>query len=807
MQEIRRRRAIAIGLRARAPKYVRVLALAILFAGVTYVGLSYWRMRNHKEFRMRGGPAILSTEVTRSVEGYEHAEMRNNKLFFKLRAARELTFSDGHHELEDVHLEVHPETGDRPDVISARRTLVFDNNKRVSFIGNVEIETRDSLTAKTEAIEYNIDAEVGTAEVPISFARENVSGHANAATIDAKNKRLELRGDVEITVEPMAKGGSTIAATVPAGARSRPVTIHSAQADFDQNSLHLSFSGGATAEQETDLMSGDTLAASLNERKRVHHIEARGNSYLRTMTEGRAAEVHAVDIDFDFDDDQQLKGARASRDVRARSLDADAEVQLSTAGDLFVDFAPQGARSLLKEMRAGARPVITLAAPKSKAGDPAAANKRLTADEVRLYWRATGRDLERAQADGNAELLVEPVAATAAADRKTLQAPLFNCEFYEAGNLAREFVASGGAKAVIDPLQPTETRASRTLTAQTLTTRFVRETQDVERIDADGGARFQELERTLTSEKMSAVFAHQALERIDAAGAARFNERDRNGQAASITYASADAMVRLRGGEPVVWDSRARLKAAEIDSDTRLKISYGRGRTTTTYYSQEQTGGASPFGKVKSPVFIAAASVEFQHDAGVGIYTGDARAWQDDNFVKADKIILRRDAKRMEGEGNVQSALYQARRKDTAGARTIVPVFASSERMFYADAERLLHYEGAVDIKQGTERINAAVADVYMLPETYEVGRTVAQRNVVVTQPGKRGTGDWAQYTAADETVVLTGNPARVEDPQQGTSESRRLTIFLRENRVVSDGGQSPQNTGRVHSTHKVRKP
>ena len=125
-----------------------------------------------------------------------------------------------------------------------------------------------------------------------------------------------------------------------------------------------------------------------------------------------------------------------------------------------------------------------------------------------------------------------------------------------------------------------------------------------------------------------------------------------------MTYTAGDEIVRLRGGEPLVWDAKARLKAPEIDSDTRNKISYGRGgKVMTTYYSQEQTGGAAPFGKVKSPVFVAATNAEFQHDAGIGIYTGNARMWQDDNYVNADRIVLRREQKRMEGEGNVTRAI------------------------------------------------------------------------------------------------------------------------------------------------------
>ncbi|MDQ3756124.1 MAG: hypothetical protein M3371_15505, partial [Acidobacteriota bacterium] len=136
----------------------------------------------------------------------------------------------------------------------------------------------------------------------------------------------------------------------------------------------------------------------------------------------------------------------------------------------------------------------------------------------------------------------------------------------------------------------------------------------------------------------------------------------------------------------------------------------------------------------------------------------------------------------------------------------VVPVFATAKRMFYANAERLLHYESDVDIKQGTERLTGEVADVYLSKELNEVERTVAQRNVVMTQPGRRGTGDWAQYTAADETMMLTGTPARVEDTEQGTSESRQLTVYLRERRIVADNPDGPQSTGRVRSTHKVKK-
>jgi lipopolysaccharide export system protein LptA len=123
--------------------------------------------------------------------------------------------------------------------------------------------------------------------------------------------------------------------------------------------------------------------------------------------------------------------------------------------------------------------------------------------------------------------------------------------------------------------------------------------------------------------------------------------------------------------------------------------------------------------------------------------------------VRGERLTIYRDNKRMEVETNVQSALYQAKSKTTTGAREVVPVFATADRMSYQDTDRLLHYEGHVDVKQGTDRVTSEVCDVFLMKESGEVERSLAQRNVVLTQPGRRGTGDWAQYTAADDTFVL----------------------------------------------------
>jgi lipopolysaccharide transport protein LptA len=477
-------------------------------------------------------------------------------------------------------------------------------------------------------------------------------------------------------------------------------------------------------------------------------------------------------MDFFLDKDQQLERAVAMRDAGGKTLDADSDLQLTGASLIEVLFQAQGERSLLKQMRTEGRSVINLSAPKSKVNDPRATNKRLTADAVKLIWRITGRDLDKAEAVGNAELFVDPVVKNATADKQTLTAPRIDCDFFEIGNLARTFTATGGSKAVIEPVQKVEDRGTRVLTSQKMSAVFVKETQ--------------------------------AIERMDALGDAKFNEDDRNGVATNISYTAADNSVRLRGGEPTVWDSRARTKAIELDSNLTNHVSYSRGKTATTYYSQEQTNGATPFSKVKSPVYVVSDRGEFDSNTGIAIYTGNARAWQEDNFVRGDKLTIYVKEKKMEANGRVQSQVYNARpRAEAVGA---VPVFATADAMTYSDPNRTLHYEGNVDIRQGTDRLTSGVADVYLYKESSEVEKTIAQRDVVLTQPNRKGTGDWAQYTSADEVAVLKGNPARVEDAEKGSTEGGRLTVYMRDGRVIADDVRGPQSPGRVRSTHKVKK-
>lgn len=549
----------------------------------------------------------------------------------------------------------------------------------------------------------------------------------------------------------------------------KPTNIKADNVVYEQTSGKIDLAGGAEITQSADVIRGDNIAAQLYPTKKLKNAVARGNAYLSQSTNGRTTEISSSELNASFNENQQLLLANsigASTAVMTPSGTSDyTKVTLSAPRAIRMWFKGEGA---FDRMQTDGRTTIQLSVPDTSAD---AANKRVTADSVRTFFDAEGKNLQKAEAVGNAELFVEPLRSSSENYRTTVNAPRFDCDFYPGGNDARSCVGSTKTKTVRIPTVPDDSHGTQTIIADKLTASFSAQTKDIERMDAIGGAKFTELDRSAISSQFS--------------------------------FTSADRTVRLRGSEPTVWDSSARAKAKEIDWDTKNQKSYLRGGVSTTYYSQGQTGGATPFSDTKKPVFLTAQSAEIDHRAETGRYLGNARGWQESNYVRADSFLIDQRNGTFQADGNVQSLLYNAKRKEN-GKETIVPIYAAAKTMRYWRSNRLLKYENAVDVRQGADRITSGVASVY-LNDNNEVSRTVAENNVVIMQPGRRATGNFAQYEVAEDSIILKGDPATVDDRENGSSQAAQITVNMRDNRVRSEGKSNQNNSGRIRSVYKVK--
>jgi LPS export ABC transporter protein LptC/lipopolysaccharide transport protein LptA len=742
---------------------------AIEFARENVTGKSVGAIVKIKEKRLE---LLKAVEINAS----ESPELAKSNVQYAKISAGNAVVDQSAEKIEfahDVKINVMPtNSGElaQPTDIQANRATAFFIDKQVRKIdlnGNVEIFQKPTKNntkwTKTKAnrVVANVEKEVKRFELFESVDIETASNNdkptkikSNYAVYEKDADRFELKNGVEIvTVED-----------------NKPTIIKSNDAVYEQSNGKIFLTGAAEITQGNDFLKGDNLTAELFANKKLKNGYAKGNAYLKQTTNERTTEVSANELNAVFGDNQQLQTANATGSSSAVLVPANAQeyskVTLSAPNAIKLTF--QGA-GLLQQMQTDGRTTIQMNAPTN---NPHASNKKLTADKVITIMNASGRDFQRAEAVGNAELFVEPLQSAPENYKTTINAARFDCDFFPTGNNAKNCAATGKSKTVRVPTVADTNRGTQTISADKLNAAFSQKTQDVESFEAFGNA--------------------------------KFSERDRNAIANQFSFSASDKVLRLRGGEPTVWDAQARAKAGEIDWHTRGEKSALRGKVSTTYYSQKQTGGATPFSNSGAPVFITAEAAEFNHQAETALYTGNARAWQENNYVRADRLFIKQKDGQLLGEGAVQSLLYNAKKREN-GKESNVPVFAAAQKMIYNRSNNSLRYEGNVDIRQGTDRIVAGVANVLMNDKN-EVAQTIAENNVVVTQPKRRAAGDYAQYTAENESIILRGNPALIEDAENGSSQGAQVTVFLRENRIVGESKTSQTNTGRIRSVYKIKK-
>ena len=859
------RRGRSYDVRARIPKMVGYAAAVVLGAGLIALGLLYFRSGRDAEFRMKNFPASLSEDVVGTVNGYERRESENGVMKYFIRADRATSFADGHQELENAYFEVYNEDATAHDKMSSQKAVYIpgeNKNFTAFFAGEVMIATRDGLKVKTEQLSYTRATETAEAEELVQFERGNVSGTAVGAIIRVPDKRVELSSDVDVQTVSDAgenarlrasqavydhgnsrvdltgsvnvllasharqselsaarataflhnegdrpgvariemfdavkiadsRGGAAptqIAAnyalyekdadrfvlrdsvSIDSTTGGKPVSVTAANAVYDRANGRVDLTGAAQVKQGDDLVKGESVVAELDAAQKVRQAKATGNASASSASSERAVSVSAPELSAQFSDAQVLTKAEASGATRTEFVPRDktqySVVTMNAASGVSVAFkGPSAVDQIVTKGRTDVRMSM-------ESNAPDASNKTLSADSVTTAFDATGTNIARASAAGNARIGVDPLHRGEDLYASTVTAPRFDCEFYPSGSNLKTCTGKSGTKTVRTPTVPTATRGTQTINARDLTVDFAANGDQISRIDASGGAELDELDRHARSEQM--------------------------------VFTASDRTVRLRGGSPQVWDGRARAKAAEIDWNSGSQSSELRGSVSTTYYDPGKASGAVPFGGAGKPVYVTSNTARFDHARKTAVFTGNARGWQGNNYVRGETLTIDEPAGRFVAENNVQSLLYEARRTDR-NVQSNQPIFVAARKLTYTRDNRLLVYENNVDIRQGKDRITGGIAKIF-LGEGSQPERTEVAENVVIVQPDRRAAADRVSYDRNTDTVKLQGN-ASVDDAERGSSSGSEVTIDLGNKKVTGEGRSTTTPSGRIRSVYKIKKP
>jgi lipopolysaccharide export system protein LptA len=777
-------------LREKLPAIGRVLSLLILIGTIAVIVTAFIRARRQPR---PPGPvraaSILKANVTSVVEGYKFVKMENGRETMRLLAAKDTAYEDGRHELEKVDLTALGENPGSSMRILADRGYYLHDQSVVTFDGNVKVTNSEGLEVMTQSLRYEQQTEIASTEVAIQFRKGEISGSSVGAQLHTKTHHLTLIKDARVRSTSTKIGDTGSKAGPNAGInRGQPVDITSEKASYAEIEGVIRFEGNATAMQGERSARADTITGVINTgTKKLDRIELRGNSSLKSQEKDKASEAHARDMDFLYDEFQHLKSSVANGAAHARSLEKDSprEINAERIETTYRPGGPGESESLLSTMTTQGRTTMKIEVLEGAPHAAQCSERVLEGDSVQAFFREDGKNLARAEANGNAILTVTPKQITPTAERKRLRAPKFTAEFFETGNLIKAFAADGNAVAEFEPIEPpnqgakdakgkdvkSKERTKKTLSGKKLTANFDQQTQDVAEMVVDGDA--------------------------------KYTDGDLNATAVRGTYTATNRTVAMRG-KPLLWDTASRTNADEIDTNIDTDESFLRGRVRTTYFSRDTTGGAAPFKEKKAPVTVTADQATVKHNEGAARYVGNVRSWQDDDFVRADNMELDRGERLMNAWGNAQSAFYDFEREIEKGRKEVVPVFAQADRITYNDETRIAHYEGSVKIRQGTDRIDSVTADV-LLDENKRLVQMTASKDVVMTQPNRRATGDQVVYTAATDTAVLTGNLAVVEDRErEAITKSSKLTMHLHDARI--EANEESGSKKRVKTTHRIQK-
>jgi len=759
-------------IREKIPAIGRIASLVVLIVAIVVIVAAFIRARRQPPI---GGfdprPPELSGKVVSIIEGYKFvkSDPKTGRETLRMLAAKDVAYEDGRHELEKVDLTAFDiERGKSLRVVSDRGVYLRDQSQ-VTFSGNVKMKSSDGLEVTTETVIYEQQSEIARTEVPVQFRHGEFSGASIGATLRCKDHVLTLPQSPHVVItdpDPKKKDA-------------QPVEIRGDRGEYIEKDGTVKFEGNVNVTQGERQGRADLATGFVNpQTKKLERIEARGNSRLESREKGKASEALSRDMDFYFDEERRLKNSAAYGDARVRSLEPDSPREI-TAERIDISYKPNENGSVMQLINAQGRAVMKLEAVLSSAREGDWSERTVEADAMQASLRDDGKNLARAEAAGNAVLTVLPKRITPSSEKKTLRAPKFVADFFESGNAIKTFVAEPNPVAEFDPMQPESKdkgakRQKKTLSGKKMTANFSQQTQDVSDLTVDGDAKLTEGERVAV--------------------------------AARGVYTASNQNVAMRG-KPQLWDPTLRASADEIDTNVGTSESELRGRARTTYFNRESTDGAAPFKNRKQPVTVASDRALVKHNEGAARYIGDARAWQGEDFVRAEYIELDKGERTMTAWNNARSTFYDFEREVEKGRKEVVPVFASSDRIIYTDANRTAHYEGSVKIRQGTDQIDSATADAVMDEENKLISLT-ASKDVVMTQPARRATGDQVVYTAATDTAILTGNLAVVEDHERdAVTRSPKLTLHLRDARIEAndDNNVGSGARRRVKTTHRIQ--
>lgn len=215
--------------------------------------------------------------------------------------------------------------------------------------------------------------------------------------------------------------------------------------------------------------------------------------------------------------------------------------------------------------------------------------------------------------------------------------------------------------------------------------------------------------------------------------------------------------------------------------------------------------------KQNEPVNVQSNRLEYDAAKSVATYDGNARLWQEDTEIRADKIVIEDKTGNLRAISKVVTSmkLSQAVDKTSKGQKKpdAEPTNTTADELLYEDGKHRATYVGNAHMSGPSGDVTADKIELFLAEQGGELERAEADGNVVSRQEARRAYGKHLTYLAKDDTYTMTGSPVKIFDQTPTNcriTEGATLTFHRTGNTTIASGNDT---TGQTTKTAPVCPP
>ena len=751
----------------------------VLFLVVVTILWSFLSRRRQAALIPQG--SLLPPEISRRIIEFEYTEHKGGKRVFHVQAELSSESGSGIHTLKSVELSRYDEAGESADKVSAREAVYKIADKKIEFSGDVRIELSDQTRIFSQRTRADLDQEVIFIDESFHFDQGQATGKGQSLIYRIPGQEVEVVGHFQLVIP---NGPDRIEAQ----ARGAKYRVSSARIELE---------GEAEISGSQGRLSGERMEILLTEEKQIRKVVALGEARFQSHTQQTFSgdRIHIV-----LDSDSQL--------IRYFEV-------LGAPKASYEERTPGGVHHLEAEWirgKVGGRDVglEQISARRDVVFHSSALQIRsASANHLTAWFLQDGRGLKRLELKENVTLVRNPETPHAVGSEK-LRSHFLRLEFSGQQSLER-VMAQGNVDVELNSQQGYRhlfARESVQVNYRGGVVENIISKEDCLLESLDHSERLQLRAPLIRARYREGVLEHVfAGEGVVLELAVKGSTRHARSQRLNAFYKEGRLSEAVQSGQFHFWEksNSDQFRRTDLKAE-RAVFSARQGKVTITgkkapvlesadtktfaryFVVDRETARISAFEEVQSTLWqegtvVTAARMEADPDTGWIEYSGNPRILREGSVIAGKRVRFSSRLQQLVVEEKVESVLTQE------GEEGPKEYWIEADRLVSLREKGVARYEGNVRVKTDDLRLKAPFLDVLFSSQgSADLREIIAQGEVHMTYRDRKAQGNRAVYYPLKEKVVLTGEPARVFEAAEGNSSGRKLTFYIRENKILIEG-------------------